>query len=190
MKETWIRNTILHAVRSSTTVPAYSISYNFVYSHPTIKKLSSFIFHKLQRAGIEDVDNNQVQVMEELVEKYSTFSLPSEGRNLEKKTTKTILLTGTTGFLGSHLLAQVLLDTSVHKVFALNRSGKDLKQSLMNRQKAAFKKWELDGNLLNEEKLVLRVGTVSESFFGDKKLYDEVSGTSIKVADSLNRDNR
>ncbi|KAH7318806.1 hypothetical protein B0J17DRAFT_724242 [Rhizoctonia solani] len=62
-----------------------------------------------------------------------------------------IVVTGTTGALGSHLLAQLLESDGVEKVWAMNR--KSSKGNTRGRQMVSFEDKMLDLSLLNNEKL-------------------------------------
>lgn len=94
-----------------------------------------------------------------------------------------VLLTGTTGALGSHLLEALLYDPSVSKVYALNRRDASGSRSVYIRQTASFKERNLDYAALNSEKIELLEGDFDEDKLGleDDLLYDEIrtSVTSI-----------
>jgi Male sterility protein len=84
------------------------------------------------------------------------------------------LLTGTTGGLGSNMLAQLLEMPTVIRIYAFNRPSKSATSEA--RQLSAFRQRGLNTNLLSYGKLVYVEGVLSESSFalGDK-LYGEVS---------------
>lgn len=109
-----------------------------------------------------------------MVEKYSVdFPVHrSGGVDGANSVDEVVLLTGTTGRLGSHLLAQLLAKPSVTKVYALNRAAKG---SIAGRQHDAFVHWGLDEALLSGEKLVLAKADFSKSDLGiGEDLYNEV----------------
>ncbi|KAJ7572119.1 hypothetical protein C8J56DRAFT_993487 [Mycena floridula] len=66
----------------------------------------------------------------------------------------TVVVTGTTGFLGSYILQQLLLEGTVQRVYALNRKS-DLGMSLLERQTSAFSKHGLPPSLAMSSKLIL-----------------------------------
>jgi thioester reductase-like protein len=83
-----------------------------------------------------------------------------------------ILLTGSTGFLGSHLLATLLQTSTVSRVYAINRPSS---VSLQDRQVAAFRKSDLSSDLLKSPKLVLLEGDLSKVRLGlDENVYNEI----------------
>ena len=84
------------------------------------------------------------------------------------------LLTGTTGCLGSNMLAQLLEATATMRVYAFNRPSKTT--TLRARQLSSFKQRGLNRDLLSSEKLVYVEGDLSAPGFAlDRKLYGEVS---------------
>jgi hypothetical protein len=84
------------------------------------------------------------------------------------------LLTGTTGCLGSNMLAQLLEANATTRVYAFNRPSKTT--TLRARHLASFKQRGLDIGLLSSEKLVFVEGDLSAPGFAlDHKLYGEVS---------------
>jgi hypothetical protein len=87
------------------------------------------------------------------------------------------LLTGTTGCLGSNMLAQLLEAPATTRVYAFNRSSKTA--TLRARQLSSFKKRGLNTDLLSSEKLVYVEGDLSAPGFAlDHKLYGEVRSQS------------
>lgn len=90
-----------------------------------------------------------------------------------------ILLTGSTGSFGSHILAHVLSTPGVARVFAMNRRSDN--RELLTRQTSAFEERGLDVSLLQSERLLLLEGDLHEEKLGlSSKIYDEVN-TSISV---------
>lgn len=188
LNATWIRNTILQALRSSTTIPIHRVSYTFVYSHPTIRKLGSFIFETISRnvAAHDEADSvsQKVAIMIEYLDKYkaqldSLVLHKLEAHDLAPNGGSVILVTGTTGSFGSHILAKLLLDSSVTKIFALNRPGQG---SVVERQQGAFSTWGLDLSLLHSPKLVLLEAELTKESFGlPQDLYKEIQSVVTTV---------
>ena len=83
------------------------------------------------------------------------------------------LLTGTTGCLGSNMLAQLLEATATTRVYAFNRPSKT--ETLRERHFSSFKKRGLNTDLLSSSKLVYVEGDLSAPGFAlNHKLYGEV----------------
>ncbi|KAG6126433.1 putative NRPS-like protein biosynthetic cluster [Claviceps purpurea] len=67
--------------------------------------------------------DNAAMKMQALIAKYSRFySVPPKvAENVKKSDSKVVVLTGATGFLGSHILAALIASKRVHKIYALIR---------------------------------------------------------------------
>ena len=73
-----------------------------------------------------------------------------------------VLMTGSTGNVGSQVLATLLADKRITKVYALNRPS----TVSYNRQQAAFLDRGLDAWLLEDTKFTELVGDISKEYFG------------------------
>jgi len=88
-------------------------------------------------------------------------------------TSHVVLLTGSTGALGSYLLASLLENHCVAVVYALNRSSEQ--SSVQQRQRAGFEDRGLDITLLESKKLIYLEVDASQTGLGlGDKLYEEV----------------
>ena len=88
------------------------------------------------------------------------------------------LLTGTTGCLGSNMLAQLLEAPATTRVYAFNRPSKSA--TLQARQLSAFRQRGLNTDLLSYEKLVYVEGDLTaRSFALGDELYGEVSMSPV-----------
>ena len=86
------------------------------------------------------------------------------------------LLTGTTGGLGSNMLARLLEAPLVARVYAFNRPTKS--STSQARHLSAFRKRGLNTGLLSSEKLVYVEGDLSAPCFAlGNRLYGEVSSS-------------
>lgn len=85
-----------------------------------------------------------------------------------------VLLTGSTGTLGSYILAHLISDPRVLRVYALNRAASG--KSTLDRQTDAFVDRGLDVALLQSPKFKLITGDASREHLGvDESTYIEVS---------------
>jgi hypothetical protein len=99
--------------------------------------------------------------MRALVRKYdSNFSV--HHGSLESHG-EVVLLTGSTGTLGSYMLESLLRLEGIEKVYAFNRAGPS---PLYVRQEASFLERCLDAGLLRSPKLVLLEGDASQESLG------------------------
>lgn len=112
--------------------------------------------------------------MHHMVVKYSQDILAPSKTTQKTPYEKVVLLTGSTGALGSHILGELLKSDGIKKIYALNRKSVD---DLHTRQAAAFIERGMDGQLkaLLSERLTIIEGDTSVDGMGvDKQMYDEV----------------
>lgn len=97
---------------------------NIIYDHGTIERLSSYILRCRVSGGgvaVEDDEAAQHQLMLDLVEKYR-HAIHSPTGSFNHQEERVVVLTGSTGFLGAHILDLLLQDPKVKKVFCLVRA--------------------------------------------------------------------
>ena len=173
LQATWIRNSVIQVLRQA-DVPVRTLPLNFVYTAPSIDALSRYI------AGVADPENNEVadpvaakaKEIDELVAKY-TANFHKHTPSKPAPVKETIFLTGSTGGLGSTVLAKLIAMESVERIYAVNRPSKG--SSVEERQRAAFEDKGLDIALLSSDKVVFVEGdTSTEGFAIRESLYNEV----------------
>ncbi|EPQ49802.1 hypothetical protein GLOTRDRAFT_141659 [Gloeophyllum trabeum ATCC 11539] len=103
--------------------------------------------------------------MKLLADKYSA-QFPAHSPSVRVPNAEAVLVTGTTGRLGCHILATLLAQSSVARVFALNRKDARTQRGLEARQKIALEDQGLSPELVHHEKLSLLEGDVVSSQFG------------------------
>ena len=155
-----------------------NVSVAFVYDNPTIQSLAIFMTEFSNRSkGVspEKMVESKVKEMEALVSKYGEDFLQHKSTgvvNGAESQGDVALLTGSTGGLGSALLANLLSSSDFTRVYALNRRAT---KPLPARQQTAFEERGLDTSLLRSEKLTLLEGDTAKENLGlDKHTYDEV----------------
>lgn len=145
LQATWIRNSLLRALRDSADIDARHLGDNFVYVHPTISSLSSFI-HAVA-TGITDESmvstESREAAMKALVEKYTSSGFPAYkgvpfSNGIAKPHGDTVLVTGTTGALGAYLLAELVENPAVTRIYALNRKSTFASLGIKERQEKAL----------------------------------------------------
>ncbi|KAK8080922.1 Non-canonical non-ribosomal peptide synthetase FUB8 [Apiospora hydei] len=96
-----------------------------IYNNPTPKKLAAYVMQTiLGNASSEPQSANSPQAMEALWKKY-TENLPAPahpGRPEANTTGQVVILTGSTGMLGSYMLEAMAADPKVARVVCLNRA--------------------------------------------------------------------
>jgi len=121
----------------------------------------------LRRSPADDVLEMVAQYSKEFTPHTGTDPLPSHD---------VVLVTGTTGTIGSNVLAQLVADPKVEKVYGFNRENST---PLDTRQRIALKERGLDPSVVDSPKVVLLEGNVSQQKLGlPDDLYEELR-TSI-----------
>ena len=78
-----------------------------------------------------------------------------------------VLLTGSTGNIGSHILEALLRDSRILRIYAFNRpSPRQPEVSLLDRHRERFEDKGFDKALLASEKLVFLEGDASQDDLG------------------------
>lgn len=177
LQATWIRNSIVHALRMTTKVNVRKLPNNLVYQHPTIGSLASFIC-RLVNGGLQqqgaDGDNHSVKAMLDMVAKYSQHFPVHRPRCLQQPTEKVYAITGTTGGLGCALLAHLSNLPELKAIYAINRTGK---QALVDRQRMELSRRGYDAQkIMDSGKVVLVEAAIEDEHLGlPDDLYEEVS---------------
>ncbi|EJC99607.1 acetyl-CoA synthetase-like protein [Fomitiporia mediterranea MF3/22] len=181
LQATWIRNTIIRALRGSHPKLAHAVSPNFVYENPTISGLANQVAliitgHATSEANSLSAKKNELlKLVEKYTDSFPDF-FPSPKENADGHV---VLLTGSTGSLGSNLLATLLQSSSVSIVYALSRHSD---KPVLDRLKSAFEKEDLALKLLHSNKLKTIEGDPSDSGFGiEPERYAELQGTVSHV---------
>ncbi|OAP65522.1 hypothetical protein AYL99_01494 [Fonsecaea erecta] len=101
---------------------AKALTPNTIFEHATAARLARYLVGL--QDGREREDEDEVDVMERMIEKYSTLStfVPVDRG---QSSGHFVVLTGATGSLGSHILAVLLQRPEIKKVYCLVRSSAD-----------------------------------------------------------------
>ena len=114
-----------------------------------------------------------LDAMKAMVEKYTTnIPSPVAASASFRSCAPVVLLTGSTGNIGTHILASLLADARIGKVYTLNRpSSTDAHVRL----KAAFADRRLPVESLYDSRCVSLVGDIGQDQFGlEPSVYSEV----------------
>ncbi|KAG6838456.1 hypothetical protein C0991_011540, partial [Blastosporella zonata] len=179
LSATILRRRIVGALRGSkvdaTLKAAESITQNTVYTYPSIDALTAFLVRLVADPdGFKGGNDGKAQI-EAMIEKYSAGLeiSPSPIRPFSAPKSKVVLLTGSTGNLGSQILADLLLDPSVERVYALNRTS-NRQASMLERHQERFTDKALDVELLRSDRLVFVEGDTALPGLGlQEELYRE-----------------
>ncbi|THH14562.1 hypothetical protein EW146_g5781 [Bondarzewia mesenterica] len=162
LQATWIRNTILRSLKENAGLDTRSISSSFVYQHPFIASLASFV-SSVALGQTDETEQDGAARLVAMVEKYSK-NFPSHVPSKPLPSKDTVVLTGTTGALGSNILALLVATPTVERVYAFNRGSSG--SSLLERQKAGLAERGLDPSIATSDKVVLVEGNVTAADFG------------------------
>ena len=158
LSATCLRSRIMGALRSSSdprvALAVQKINQNVVFSYPTIKQLSLHIAQLI--SGDEAGPISAIAAIEQMIEKYSA-GLTEVRKSADAPKTPAVLLTGSTGGLGSYMLRKLLLDERVERVYAYNRPAIG-EATIQDRQRDAFLDKGFELELLQSPKLVYLQG--------------------------------
>jgi len=95
-----------------------NVARDFVYSHPSISKMASALRYPVD-SGLDGA-SRRTTLMENLVRQH-TLDVRELPLSKAAGAIRVVLLTGSTGNLGAHVLEQLCKDTRVHRVVCFNR---------------------------------------------------------------------
>lgn len=177
LQATHIRNMMLHALRQvAPPANVHLVPSNVVYQHPTVRDLAAFASQVSRSANASadtNTDETRRQGVLKLVTKYTQdWPMHKPANDATNPMDEIILLTGSTGALGSQLLVQLLTMPSVSRIYAFNRPAR---QSSRDRHMEAFRNRGNDVALLESEKLVYIEGDTAVNGFNIRpQLFAEV----------------
>ncbi|KAJ7085159.1 putative nonribosomal peptide synthetase [Mycena belliarum] len=168
LSATFLRHRITGALTSSEGAEkakraAQKVPQSFVYAHPSVDQLASAIIDLLYNDNAGS-NHGRKAAIEDMIAKYShgLDQTLQTGQHFNSDG-PVVLLTGSTGGLGSHILEMLLSLSSVERVYAFNRRGK---VPVSDRQKDAFHERALDICLLSSKKLVYLEGDTTKHDLG------------------------
>ncbi|KAJ7052229.1 putative aminoadipate reductase [Mycena amicta] len=162
LNATFLRHRIVAALRKDAKgVIAQKIPQNLVYAYPSIRQLANAIEGLV--AGKVSGDADPRALVEAMIAKYSEGLDVLPASEQRPSSRAVILLTGSTGGLGSHILDILLRHSSVERVYAFNRPSPT---PISQRQEAAFRDRALDVGLLDSSKLVYLQGDSTREDLG------------------------
>ena len=120
------------AIRSSFRTP--SISPAVIYKNPSVNLLATQLCRPLQHTTAGDVEGNRTAAVaslllqyEEKIDQIASKGLPPPSQTPETMpAAEVVLLTGSTGTVGSFLLNRLLADSRVSHIYCLNRTHDSL----------------------------------------------------------------
>lgn len=174
------------------------IGSDFIYDHPRISAIAAYISDGETKSSVSDPVEGMRSVLGRLATPAS-FSKTAASRSPNVFTalvstlavafynlfslflgaSDVVLVTGTTGSLGSATLAKLVQSNSVKKVYAFNRPSKG-SPGLLDRQRQALESKGYDPAIASSPKVVLVEAEITENGLGvDAALDREVSVFSL-----------
>ena len=154
LQATFMRNSITSALRRSNAknvngevVDTLAISSGFIYQSPTIHLLSQAVYRLIDPSALDgggpmaiaDPKARKITELETFIDEYTSDLGIHESMDPEPGVcSEVIVVTGTTGAMGTAILAQLASMPTVAKVYALNRASRDGKKSLLQRQEESL----------------------------------------------------
>jgi len=157
-----------------------TLSPTFAYRYPTPRTMIEALAPNVtKKSSVGGSMNGKPQ--EQIMEDYVTTLTRGLSSDVEAPTTmrtpaaETVLVTGTTGALGAHFLADLLSRPSVQRIFAFNRG---IQTELLDRQQHALVNNGQNVDLRQEVdrgRVVLIAGDLAKEDWGiDAKIFNEV----------------
>lgn len=171
-----MRNRILAALRSGSDArvqkAASHISPSFIFEHSTLHELAKGLAFVIASGdGIEPDLESDIKAM---LNNYANHLSPANPSRTRQAPTA-VLLIGSNGALGAHILAALLHEPRIHQVYTLNRSS-----SHAGRQVAAFRECGLPESILDSPKLVQLCGDITEERLGlEQSAFEQVGLSSL-----------
>ncbi|KZT19362.1 acetyl-CoA synthetase-like protein [Neolentinus lepideus HHB14362 ss-1] len=171
---------VRNALQGSVEMGGAVLGQNVIYEHPSVEKLADHILVLRSGADASKSDEQQHQVMIGLVEKWSArlethspqFSTsPQDGARI-------VVLTGATGSLGAHILAQLVASPIVKKVICLSRAKSHAESFERIRESLRLRKLAI-----GEEKIVSYGADTSVDGLGLTE--EEYEGVKREVTDVI-----
>lgn len=163
----------MRSLEDESALTHVEVAQSTLYSYPTVDALAAYL--TASRSDTGSIESTRTNAMDQMIMKYSFTDSPFDSGVSSPASAQDIvvLLTGSTGSLGSHVLEGLLRDANVAKVYTLNRpSSIPSAARHMNR----FQDKGLDVELLASPKLVHLASDYSTDNLGlSSQQYDEVS---------------
>ena len=170
LKAIFIRNSLLSSLRADerTVTLVSEVPQNFVFLFTTPHTMASAAANLFETGSVvaEDDESAHANVINDMVQKYTaSFPVHTPGPlvNGHAGEGEVVILTGSTGSLGSFILYSLIHDKRVNKVFCFNRRGT---LPTLERQRNSFAERKLDTSLLASDRIVFYDVEINAPSFG------------------------
>ena len=142
---------------------AQSVSSNFIFEHSTVEQLAVAIASLVDSSSASVFQaHSVVDDIRAMIAKYTADLPTAKAKGKAHSTAPVVLLTGSTGNIGSHILACLLSEQRIERVYTLNRPSVDP----LGRLRSAFSERGLPVELLDDSRLVSLAGDITRDNFG------------------------
>lgn len=137
----------------------WNISSQDIYNNPTIKELAIRIDEQRENRTVEGANYKEIDIR--------NITLPKA-----KNKVNNILLTGATGYLGIHILNEILKNTSI-KVYCLVRGNED---KFIQKRLDDLYKFYFNESITSNKKVQIINGDITKQHLGwDESIYNEMA---------------
>lgn len=138
----------------------WNINSQDIYNNPTIRELAIKIDQQKVNENIKDTNYKEIDIR--------NITLPTT----ENKKVNNILLTGATGYLGIHILNEILKNTSI-KVYCLVRGSDD---KFIQKRLDDLYKFYFNESIANNKKVQVINGDITKQYLGwEEYIYNEMT---------------
>ncbi|KAL6300002.1 hypothetical protein BKA93DRAFT_741263 [Sparassis latifolia] len=168
LSSTFLRNRIVGALRASfdpaANAAAVHVHSNFIFRHPTLVELAAAVVtlvHPSHDAASTSISDEPAADIGAMIAQYTALLPKSTPAASKRDGGSVVLITGTTGALGAHIIASILSDSRLKRVYALNRGTR-----VAERQRTAFEAARLPVKLLSDSRLKFLEGDMMREDLG------------------------
>ena len=120
-------------IQKSLDTNSQPLSTNVVYEKGSTKELAKYLLALRSGHGVHFQETDALTTMREMIDKYSTFQKHEYKHNfiydrVSRSQRHAVILTGATGSIGAHTLAQLLVREDIERVYCLVRGPNALQR--------------------------------------------------------------
>jgi len=154
-----------------------AVNQNTLYTYPTVDLLTGFLVDVVSHPNWTRVEGSPVAAIEKMIKKYGVFPKPLTIHDGSRTADRNVvvLLTGSTGNLGSQVLEDLLLNPGIRQVYTLNRASSTSAKSQLDRHLDQFRDKGLDMTALESKQWTPLEGDPAKEDLGlSEAIYKEV----------------
>ncbi|KAG6828985.1 hypothetical protein H0H92_006107 [Tricholoma furcatifolium] len=175
LQATKIQNNLRHEFMQRYPSRSKYFPRDVLYEHPSLTSLTKFIAGVELNTAQEPVVVSEVETMVAWVASItSQIKRPIYDTRKPRRLKNAVLITGTTGTLGCHLLCNLLTRPHISHIYAVNRLHAEGGTTLIQRQAKAIEENGLHTSVLSDRRVTfIELDITDETWNIDKNLYEE-----------------